>query len=168
MNKTSLSSLALASALTMTPAGAAELGIEVISLGKKPATRGSDQFFAGQVFIDQLFQGSAPARISGGLVSFTPGARTAWHTHPLGQTLYVVSGVGRVQMEGGPVQEIRPGDVVWIPANTKHWHGATPDTPMSHLALAEQLDGQVVTWLEQVSETQYHSAPAPLAEQPRK
>lgn len=168
MNKTTLSSLALASALTMTPAGAAELGIEVISLGQKPATRGSDQFFAGEVFIDQLFQGSAPARISGGLVSFTPGARTAWHTHPLGQTLYVVSGIGRVQMEGGLVQEIRPGDVVWIPANTKHWHGAAPDTPMSHLALAEQLDGQVVTWLEQVSETQYHSALAPLAEQPRK
>lgn len=168
MNKTSLSSLALASALTMTPAGAAEPGIEVISPGQKPATRGSEQFFAGAVFIDQLFQGSAPARISGGLVSFTPGARTAWHTHPLGQTLYVVSGVGRVQREGGPVQEIRPGDVVCIPPNTKHWHGAAPDTPMSHLALAEQLDGQVVTWLEQVSETQYRSAPAPLAEQPRK
>jgi len=168
MNKTSLSSLALASALTMTPAGAAEPGIEVTSPGQKPATQGSEQFFAGTVFIDQLFQGSAPARISGGLVSFTPGARTTWHTHPLGQTLYVVSGVGRVQREGGPVQEIRPGDVVWIPANTKHWHGAAPDTPMSHLALAERLDGQVVTWLEQVSETQYRSAPAPLAEQPSK
>ena len=104
--------------------------------------------------------GTAPAAISGGLVSFTPGARTAWHTHPLGQTLYVVSGLGRVQMAEGPVQAIRPGDLVWIPAGVKHWHGAAPDTPMTHLALAEQQDGQVVTWLAQVSERDYRASVA--------
>ena len=136
--------------------------------GSQPSSKVSNETCIGAVRVDPQFQAHAPARARGASVTFEPGARTAWHTHPLGQTLYVVGGVGRVQMEGGPVQEIRPGDVVWIPANTKHWHGAAPDTPMTHLALAEQLDGQVVTWLEQVSETQYHSAPAPLAEQPRK
>ena len=159
MSKPSLSALALAASLSMTPVGAAEAEVEVMPLGQKPATRGSAQYFVGEVFIDQLFQGTAPARVSGGLVSFAPSARTAWHTHPLGQTLYVVSGVGLVQMEGKPVKGIRPGDVVWIPAGVKHWHGAAPDTPMTHLAVAEQLDGNVVTWLEQVSDADYRVLP---------
>ena len=133
--------------------------IQVFSPGQVPATRGNSEFFVGDVYVDQLYQGTAPAAISGGLVSFMPGARTAWHTHPLGQTLYVVSGVGRVQMAGAPVQVIRPGDLVWIPAGVTHWHGAAPDTPMTHLALAEQQDGKVVTWLTQVSESDYRSVP---------
>lgn len=167
MSNVPLSAFALATALSMTPAGAAEPDIEVLPVGQKPATRGSEQFFVGEVFVDQRFQGTAPARISGGLVSFAPGARTAWHTHPLGQTLYVVSGVGRVQMEGSPVREIHTDDLVWIPAGVKHWHGAAPDTPMRHLAVAEQLDGQSVNWLEQVSDAHYHTPPTPAAAQPR-
>lgn len=133
--------------------------IQVFSPEQVPATRGNSEFFVGDVYVDQLYQGTAPAAISGGLVSFMPGARTAWHTHPLGQTLYVVSGVGQVQMAGAPVQVIRPGDLVWIPAGVTHWHGAAPDTPMTHLALAEQQDGKVVTWLAQVSESDYRSVP---------
>lgn len=144
-------------AITGSPLPANEPQIQVLSIGQQPASRGSCDYFVGDVYVDQLFQGSAPARISGGLVSFTPGARTAWHTHPLGQTLYVVSGAGRVQMAGQPVQGIRPGDVVWIPAGVKHWHGAAPHTAMTHLAFAEQLDGSVVTWLEQVNEEEYQA-----------
>ena len=105
--------------------------------------------------VDGLFKGDAPARIGGGTVTFEPGARTAWHTHPLGQTLIVTAGVGYVQQEGGPRQEIRPGDTVWIPPNTRHWHGATANSGMTHIAIAEAEDGQTVTWAEQVSEAQY-------------
>ncbi len=148
------------SATTLAQAEAKDQTIQVFSPGLVPATQGASEFFVGDVYVDQRYQGTAPAAISGGLVSFTPGARTAWHTHPLGQTLYVVSGVGRVQMAGGPIREIRPGDLVWIPAGVKHWHGAAPDTPMTHLALAEQQDGKVVTWLEQVSERDYRAAVA--------
>src|SRR5438093_11387253 len=104
-----------------------------------------------------LFQAPDPARTVGALVTFEPGARTAWHTHPLGQTLIVTQGVGLVQRWGGPIQEIRPGDVVWIPAGEKHWHGATPATGMSHVAIGEQLDGKSVDWLEKVSDAQYGS-----------
>lgn len=155
-----LNALALAASVGLSPALAAQADVDVLRLGRQAATRGDAKFFTGEVFVDQRFAGSAPARLSGGLVSFSPGARTAWHTHPLGQTLFVVSGVGRVQMAGRPVQEIHPGDVVWIPAGARHWHGAAPDTPMSHLAVAEQLDGQVVTWLEQVADEAYRTAPA--------
>lgn len=133
--------------------------IQILPIGQTPASQGPADYFTGTVYVDQLFKGSAPARISGGLVSFTPGARTAWHIHPLGQTLYVVSGAGRVQMADQPVRAIHPGDVVWIPAGVKHWHGAAPHTAMTHLALAEQLDGNVVTWLEQVDEPLYQAAP---------
>ena len=115
--------------------------------------------------VDQQFQASAPGRASGARVTFEPGARTAWHSHPLGQTLIVTSGVGRVQRWGDPVDEIRPGDVVWIPAGQKHWHGASPTTAMSHIAIVEQLDGKSVDWMEKVTDEQYGAAlrPRPAA-----
>ena len=105
--------------------------------------------------IDPLFQAADPARVAGASVTFEPGARTAWHTHPLGQTLIVTSGCGWAQREGGPVEEIRPGDVVWFPPGEKHWHGATPTTAMTHIAIQEQLDGKAVDWMEKVSDEQY-------------
>ena len=117
--------------------------------------KGPAEYFSGSVRIDQPFQGSAPARVGGAFVTFEPGARTAWHTHPLGQTLIVTSGCGWVQVEGGSKEEIRPGDVIWFPAGEKHWHGATATSPMIHIAIAESLDGKTVDWLEQVSDEQY-------------
>jgi quercetin dioxygenase-like cupin family protein len=109
------------------------------------------------VRIDSPFQGSHPARVGGAIVTFEPGARTAWHTHPLGQTLIVTSGLGWVQREGGPVEEIRPGDIVWFEPGEKHWHGATAATAMTHIAIAEALDGKVVDWMEQVTDEQYRA-----------
>ena len=123
--------------------------------GSQPSQQGPAEWFTGTVRIDPLFSAPAPARIAGPAVTFEPGARTAWHTHPLGQTLIVLSGVGLVQREGGPVEEIRPGDVVWFPPGVKHWHGASPTTAMTHIAVQEQLDGKAVEWLEQVSDEQY-------------
>jgi len=119
--------------------------------------------FTGSVRVDQQFQASAPGRASGARVTFEPGARTAWHSHPLGQTLIVTSGVGRVQRWGDPVDEIRPGDIVWIPAGQKHWHGASPTTSMSHIAIGERLDGKSVDWMEKVTDEQYG---APLRPRP--
>ena len=123
--------------------------------GSQPSTKGPAGWFTGTVRIDPLFQAPDPARVQGASVTFEPGARTAWHTHPLGQTLIVTSGLGLVQRDGGPVEEIRPGDVVWFPPNEKHWHGATPTSAMNHIAIQEKLEGQVVTWLEHVTEGQY-------------
>lgn len=123
--------------------------------GSRPSTRGPADWFTGTVRIDPLFQPQAPARTAGALVTFEPGARTAWHTHPLGQTLIVTAGTGRVQREGGPIEEISPGDVVWFPPGEKHWHGASPTTAMSHIAIQEQLDGKAVEWMEQVSDDDY-------------
>ena len=120
---------------------------------------GSPDNFTGRVHVDMLLQPHSPARASGGDVTFHPGAHTAWHTHPLGQTLIVTAGVGRVQFWSGPVREMRPGDVVWIPPGVKHWHGAAPKTSMTHIAISEELDGKSVTWLEKVSDTQYGSLP---------
>jgi quercetin dioxygenase-like cupin family protein len=117
--------------------------------------KGPAEYFTGSVRIDQPFQGSAPARVAGAFVTFEPGARTAWHTHPLGQTLIVTSGCGWVQVEGGSKEEIRPGDVIWFPAGEKHWHGATANSPMIHIAIAESVDGKAVDWMEQVSDEQY-------------
>lgn len=116
---------------------------------------GSPDNFTGRVRVDMLLKAQPPARASGGSVTFQPGARTAWHTHPLGQSLIVAAGVGRVQFWGGPMREMRPGDVVWIPPNVKHWHGAAPTTSMTHIAIAEELDGKAVDWLEKVSDPQY-------------
>ena len=123
--------------------------------GSAPSAKGPADYFTGTVRIDAPFATTPPARASGATVTFEPGARTAWHTHPLGQTLIVTSGLGRVQREGGPVEEIRPGDIIWFEPGEKHWHGASPETAMTHIAIAEALDGKVVDWLEQVSDAQY-------------
>ena len=123
--------------------------------GSRPSQKGPDDWFTGTVRIDPLFQAPEPARTSAGQVTFEPGARTAWHTHPLGQTLIVVSGLGWVQREGGPVEEIRPGDVVWFPPGLKHWHGASATTAMTHIAVQESVGGKNVDWLEKVSDDQY-------------
>ena len=132
--------------------------MEVKRNGSQPSARGPEEYFTGSVRIDTPFQGSAPARVGGAIVTFEPGARTAWHTHPLGQTLIVTSGCGWVQSEGGPKVEIRPGDVVWCPPNERHWHGATTTTAMTHIAIAEALDGKAVEWMEKVSDEEYLAA----------
>jgi len=130
--------------------------MEIKKAGSQASTKGPSEWFTGAVRVDPLFQAPEPARVTGGSVTFEPGARTNWHTHPLGQTLIVTAGVGRVQRWGGPVEEIRPGDVVWIAPGEKHWHGAGPDTDMVHIALQEHLDGKHVEWLEHVSDEQYN------------
>ena len=129
--------------------------IQIKRAGSQPSSTGPADWFTGAVRIDPLFQANDPARAAGASVTFEPGARTAWHTHPLGQTLIVTAGVGWVQREGGPVEEVRPGDVVWFPPELKHWHGATPTTAMTHIAIQEQLNGKVVDWMEQVTDQQY-------------
>src|ERR1700761_7337687 len=123
--------------------------------GSQPSTKGNPDYFTGTVRLDQPFQGSDAARVSGAIVTFEPGARTAWHTHPLGQTLIVTAGCGWAQRAGGPVEEIRPGDVIWFPPGEKHWHGAAPTTAMTHIAIQEKLDGKVVEWMEKVTDDQY-------------
>lgn len=129
--------------------------MEITRVGSRPSTKGPADWFTGSVRIDPLFQASAPARVAGASVTFEPGARTAWHSHPLGQTLIITAGVGWAQRDGGPIEEIRPGDVVWFPPGEKHWHGATPDTGMTHIAIHEALDGKTVEWLEHVSDEEY-------------
>lgn len=123
--------------------------------GSQPSGKGPETWFTGTVRVDPLFQPEEPARTSGGQVTFEPGARTAWHTHPLGQTLIVTAGFGWAQRKGGPVEEIRPGDVVWFSPGEKHWHGATPSTAMTHIAIQESQDGKAVDWLEKVTDQQY-------------
>jgi quercetin dioxygenase-like cupin family protein len=132
-----------------------QIGMEIKRIGSQPSSKGPADWFTGTVRIDPLFQPNAPARTSGASVTFEPGARTAWHTHPLGQTLIVTAGCGWVQQEGGPIDEIHPGDVISIPPGEKHWHGATPTTAMTHIAIQEALDGKAVDWLEKVSDEQY-------------
>lgn len=140
---------------------AAEPGpISVTRAGTQPSAVGATQNFTGSVRVDSRFQAADPARVGGGIVTFEAGARTAWHTHPLGQTLIVTTGVGRVQKWGDPVQEIRAGDVVWIPPGVKHWHGASPTVAMTHVAFAERLNGVGVDWLEKVSDTDYSKSPS--------
>ena len=129
--------------------------MEIKRNGSQPSAKGSDDWFTGTVRVDPLFAPPEPARAGGSSVTVEPGARTAWHAHPLGQTLIVTAGCGRVQRNGEPVQEIRPGDVVWIPPGVKHWHGAAPTTAMTHIAIQEKLDGKVVTWMEKVSDADY-------------
>ncbi|AEL07899.1 (R)-mandelonitrile lyase [Xanthomonas campestris] len=129
--------------------------IKVTKAGSAASAAGPASYFTGTVRINAPFQTDAPARVGGATVTFEPGARTAWHTHPLGQTLIVTAGAGRVQEWGKPAQEIRPGDIVWIPPGVKHWHGANATVAMSHIAIAEAVDGSPVTWLEQVSDAQY-------------
>ena len=129
--------------------------VDITRIGSQPSAKGPADWFTGAVRIDRLFQPHSPARAAGASVTFEPGARTAWHTHPLGQTLIITAGCGWVQREGGPVEEVHPGDVVWFPPGEKHWHGASPTTGMTHVAIQEELNGKVVDWLEHVSEEQY-------------
>src|SRR5438876_6394922 len=129
--------------------------MEIKRVGSQGSTKGPADWFTGTVRIDPLNTAPEPARVACASVTFEPGARTAWHTHPLGQTLVVLSGCGRAQRWDGPLEEIRPGDVVWIPPGEKHWHGAGPTTAMTHIAIQEQLDGKMVDWLEQVNDEQY-------------
>jgi quercetin dioxygenase-like cupin family protein len=133
----------------------AQMDIDIKRNGSHPSQKGSDDWFTGTVRIDPLFQAPDPARVGAGQVTFEPGARTAWHTHPLGQTLIVTAGLGWVQREGGLVEEIRPGDVVWFPPGLKHWHGASPTTAMTHIAIQESVGGKNVDWMEKVSDEQY-------------
>jgi quercetin dioxygenase-like cupin family protein len=123
--------------------------------GSRATRRAPKESFTGTVWQDPIVEAPAPARLRAGRVSFEPGARTNWHTHPLGQTLYVISGVGRIQTKGGPIREIRPGDVVWIPPGEKHWHGGSPNNAMTHIAMQESLDGTHVTWMEPVTDEEY-------------
>jgi quercetin dioxygenase-like cupin family protein len=131
------------------------MDLDIKRNGSRPSQKGPEDWFTRTVRVDPLFQSPEPARASGAYVTFEPGARTAWHTHPLGQTLIVTAGLGRVQREGGPIEEIKPGDVVWFPPGLKHWHGASPDTAMTHIAINESLDGKAVDWMEKVSDEQY-------------
>lgn len=131
--------------------------MEIKRIGSQPSNKGPADWFTGAVRIDPLFQAAQPARVAGANVTFEPGARTAWHTHPLGQTLIVTAGSGFAQRWGGPVEQIRPGDVVWFPPGEKHWHGASPTTSMTHIAIQESLDGKVVEWLEHVTDEQYNT-----------
>ena len=129
--------------------------MEIKRSGSQPSSKGSADWFTGAVRINPLFQANAPARAVGASVTFEPGARTAWHTHPLGQTLIVTGGCGWVQREDGPIEEIYPGDVIWFSPGEKHWHGARPTTAMTHIAIQENLDGKVVEWMEKVTDDQY-------------
>jgi len=129
--------------------------VEIRRVGTQASGKGPEEWFTGTVRIDPLFQAPEPALVQGASVTFEPGARTAWHTHPLGQTLIVTAGCGRAQRWGGPMEEIRPGDVVWFAPGEKHWHGAGPETAMTHIAIQERLAGRVVEWLEKVSDEQY-------------
>jgi len=131
--------------------------MDIKRIGSQPSGKGPAEYFTGTVRIDPLFEAPAPACAVGASVTFEPGARTAWHSHPLGQTLIVTAGCGRAQRRGGPIEEIRPGDVVWIPPGEKHWHGAAPTTAMTHIAIVEQLDGKSADWMEQVSDKEYRA-----------
>jgi quercetin dioxygenase-like cupin family protein len=134
-----------------------EFRMDIKKNGSQPSSKGPPEYFTGTVRIDPLFEAPDPARTRGASVTFEPGARSAWHTHPLGQTLIVMSGCGWVQSQGSPKIEIRPGDVVWCPPKEKHWHGATTSTAMTHIAIQEALDGKVVEWMEKVSDEQYQA-----------
>ncbi|WP_041586696.1 (R)-mandelonitrile lyase [Terriglobus saanensis] len=147
---------AQAQTTTATAAPNVAPGLSISHAGVRPVVAGSPKFFTGNAKVEQLFPVSAPSRVSGGIVTFAPGARSAWHTHPLGQVLIITAGTGRVQMEGGPIQVVHVGDVVIIPAHVKHWHGAAPDSSMSHIAIQDNLDGDAVDWLEPVTDQQYN------------
>jgi quercetin dioxygenase-like cupin family protein len=149
----------LAAQTSPTQARSKDMEIEIKRNSSRPSTKGPSNWFTGSVRVDPLFQAPDPARVGAGHVTFEPGARTNWHSHPLGQTLIITSGLGWVQRDGGPIEEVRPGDVVWIPPALKHWHGATPTTGMTHIAIQESLDGKNGDWMEKVSDEQYRRAP---------
>jgi quercetin dioxygenase-like cupin family protein len=150
-----LSTIRQKTAQAIEPTKETLMDIDIKRNGSRPSQKGPADWFTGTVRIDPLFQPAEPARTGAGHVTFEPGARTAWHTHPLGQTLIVTSGLGWVQREGGPVEEIRPGDVVWFPPGLKHWHGASPTTAMTHIAIQESANGKNVDWMEKVTDEQY-------------
>lgn len=131
--------------------------MDIVRNGSRPSTRGPAEYFTGNVRIDMQFQREAPSRLAGAIVTFEPGARTAWHSHPLGQTLIVTAGKGWTQCEDGPIVEINAGDTIWCPPGHRHWHGATPTTAMTHIALQEALDGKVVEWMEYVTDKEYNA-----------
>lgn len=147
----SVAMLPLVGVRAQTPGG----HMEITRSGSQASAKGPADWFTGTVRIDSLFDAAPPGRAGGAIVTFEPGARTAWHTHPLGQTLMVISGAGKAQRWGGPIEDIRPGDIVWIPPGEKHWHGASPQTAMTHIAIQEKLDGKAVDWLEHVTAEQY-------------
>jgi len=150
-------------ALAATPANTSKKESNAVHIdrnGSLPSVKGPAQYFTGDVRIDMQFQRTGESRVAGAFVTFEPGARTAWHTHPLGQTLIVTSGKGWTQCEGGPIVEINAGDILWCPPNHRHWHGATPTTAMTHIAIQEALDGKVVDWMEQVTDAEYNAGPA--------
>ncbi|MFC7737862.1 cupin domain-containing protein [Roseomonas sp. GCM10028921] len=153
----SASTAVLAQAATPVPSGRSQghAELRIARAGSQPSARGPAEHFTGSVRVDPLFPATVPSRMSGGSVTFEPGARSAWHTHPVGQVLVVTAGVGWVQREGGPVEGMRPGDVVWIPPGLRHWHGAAATTGVTHIALQEQVDGPAVTWMEKVADAQY-------------
>jgi quercetin dioxygenase-like cupin family protein len=153
----SLATLAAKSAAAQTLAHTSTRSgvMEIKRSGSEPSAKGPADYFTGSVRVDTLFRPQEPSRTSGAYVTFEPGARTAWHTHPLGQTLIITAGFGWVQRQGGPVEEVRPGDVVWFPPGEKHWHGATSTTAMTHIAITETLEGKNVDWMEHVSDDQY-------------
>jgi quercetin dioxygenase-like cupin family protein len=151
------SAVLAAGTMPAVPAHARNGTMEIKRSGSQPSGKGPAEYFTGSVRVDPLFQAADPARVAGAHVTFEPGARTAWHTHPLGQTLVVTSGRGWVQVWGGRVEEIHPGDVIWFPPDEKHWHGATPTTAMTHIAIQERLDGKAVDWMEKVSDEQYRA-----------
>ena len=159
----SLMALATLALSMVEPLGAAESELRIARAGARPVNAAPAENFTGAVKVEMLYTPIGSERASAGTVSFAPGARTAWHSHPLGQTLVVTAGIGRVQRWGGEVEEIRVGDVVHIPANVKHWHGAAADSAMTHIAITEALDGKSAEWMEQVSTSQYGVAPAPVA-----
>src|SRR4051794_40021116 len=154
--------LTIAGGLVTGAAGAAlaeptkgNTAMQIRRAGSQPSAKGPADYFIGTVRVDPMFPATAPSRVNSGHVTFEPGARSNWHTHPLGQTLIVTSGMGWVQREGGPIEEVRPGDIIWFPPGLKHWHGATPTTGFTHIAIQEALDGKNVDWLERVSDEQY-------------
>jgi quercetin dioxygenase-like cupin family protein len=150
-----LSSISIAGAQAQTPSGGAAGDTAIARAGTQASIKGPAANFTGTVRVDPLFQGQGPARTGGASVTFEPGARSAWHTHPAGQALIVTAGVGRVQRWGGKVEEIRPGDVIWTPPGVKHWHGAAPTTAMTHIAIQETVAGKNVEWMEKVSDEEY-------------
>ncbi|MDG6399345.1 cupin domain-containing protein [Pseudomonas quasicaspiana] len=152
-----LATAALSLSLVAFESFAETMPVAVTPNGSQPSAKGPADYFTGAVRVDAPFKGSDPSRVSGATVTFEPGSRTAWHTHPLGQTLVVTSGSGLVQESGKPIQSIKAGDTVWIPPGAKHWHGATATTGMTHVAIHESLDGKVVNWMEQVSEQDYRN-----------
>lgn len=163
-NRTMLATMTLAAALGIAAFSSQESdrsnAVEIARKGEQQTIEGPAEWFTGKATITGMFAREAPSRVTGAIVSFEPGARTAWHSHPLGQTLIITKGVGWTQVEGGPILEFYEGDIMWCPKDRKHWHGATPHSQMTHIAIQEALDGKNVTWMEKVSDEEYLAGPS--------